>query len=172
VGIEGTRRWLLSVAGAMHRERQAEKLIDSELDWLIPRIEKIVSFCLVDRRALVVGEPFVISGLVEMLGDMGCAMAMVVVQGERRHPCNVPSDALFEPALDEVLDALLAMPQPFADLAIVSGEYARHVCGIVPVVELGFPSFGHHVLVPRPFFGFQGVANLVERIGNAMLSRS
>ncbi len=40
--------------------------------------------------------------------------------------------------------------------------------GVLPFVEVGFPSYYTHALMPQPLLGYPGVACLVTRLVNAL----
>jgi|GEM_PF-3488974 len=68
----------------------------------------------------------------------------------------------------------------FAEAIVDARRHASRFFGVVPlhlelprrltplpcvISELGFPSIGTHAVSERPYYGFRGVATLVERLG-------
>jgi nitrogenase molybdenum-iron protein alpha/beta subunit len=175
LGLASTRRWVETVAAAAGRAGRAARFVDAELTRVARRIDRLVHLCLLDREAVIVGEPFVAVALERTLAELGCRTARAALQARPEHlgrlvePPPGPGPWC-EPLLDELVEDLQARGAPPSDVAVVPGEHAPHFRAHVPVVELGFPSLGYHVLREAPFMGFEGTLELVGRLASAMLS--
>ena len=87
-------------------------------------------------------------------------------------PGAAPKLLMFAPPVAEASAALSALgryDKPHLavcdSLAITEG-----ICGGVPAVEFGFPSYAHHCLNDEPFMGYAGARALAGRLLNAVQS--
>jgi len=174
LGIEGTRRWIERIASRRRREKKAGRAVEAALASIMPRLERAVPACLMGRRVTLFADPRMAGPFCGFLAELGMRPETLIVAGRREHLQGgpaIPEDrglrVLFEPSHLTVIETLRSA-EPAADLVICNGEIARSLRGRVPVLEFGFPSPTWHALAERPFLGFAGALNLVERMMNAL----
>jgi nitrogenase molybdenum-iron protein alpha/beta subunit len=170
IGLEGTRRWVETVAGALGRQERARTLVDAELGRAAARLERTVPFYFLGRSVHLVCDPHVLGGLAGLCTDLGMRVRIALVTGRQAHLGDVAIDApvVCEPMIDDPYPLLRDAGAGAEDLVVCSGEYAHIFRPRMAVVELGVPSSSHHVLTDTPFLGFTGALHLAERMANAL----
>jgi nitrogenase molybdenum-iron protein alpha/beta subunit len=165
-GLKGTTDWLRVVAAATGKEEQAEAFIAEELGGAARKIEWLLPSGFVGRRFLPVIDPHLISGFLDLIGELGGEVPRAYTTGEAE---GLPPDVrrLDLSRLGDDLQALHREQE--LDLALCNafllGVFQHLGIGFL---EFGFPSHTEHCLHSRPFLGYQGCLSLVERMYNRM----
>jgi len=170
IGLEGTRKWIEAVAGALGREKRARAFIDEEIGRAAERLERTIPFYFLGRSAHLVCDPHMLEGLAGLCTDLGMRVRIAVVKGRQGHLDDVAIDArvVCEPVVGDPYHLLREAGAGPDDLVMCSGEYTPIFRPRMAVVELGVPSTSHHVLTDTPFLGFTGALHLAERMANAL----
>ncbi len=169
-GVDGTERWLRSVAAATGREQRVDALLDAELGRIAPKLEWAVPFLFANRRLGYVGDPHLLGGLAETAALLGLRIPLAVVSNRAHHAKELR-------ALHPELDILVAPTrQVFADRIGTAVTAAQIDCLIgngraldftdVEVMNFGFPSEFAHALYDRPYLGFQGALAFADTLAN------
>ncbi len=170
IGLEGTRRWIESIARACGRQERARAFIDEELGRAAQRLGRTIPFYFLGRSAHLVCDPHVLEGLAGLCTDLGMRPGTVVVTGRQGHLAGASIDAPVhcEPLLGDPYALLREAGAGPDDLVVCSGEYVPFFRPRMATVELGVPSSSHHVLTDTPFLGFRGALHIAERMANAL----
>jgi nitrogenase molybdenum-iron protein alpha/beta subunit len=176
LGIDGTRRWLETVAAACGRKARAAKLVREELDVLVSRLERVVPFYFLNRGVALLCDPHHLPGLAGLCADLGMRLRFAAAMGRASHAPDGADGELVpgvrvrhEPLVEGSPHLLLqeAGLEP-GDLVVCNGEFAQGVRQRYAVLEFGVPAFSHHVFTDTPFLGFAGALQLANRMANAL----
>ena len=178
IGLEGTCRWLRTIASALDRSEQAEAFIDAELARVAPKLEWVLPHALFDKRLAVVADPHLAWAFCAAAKEFGCRVVLRAYWADESHVLSHeregPGTLLVNPQTAELSGALQEeLSMKGLDL-IVSNSHALLIHGRfgrpepVPFVELGFPSYYSHALFDSPYLGFAGSLRLVDRLSNAL----
>lgn len=168
IGIGGTVKWLEDLGRLTGKEESAAKLVERELQALIPWVQWIVPEYLTGRRALVVGDPHLVSGLLAFLCELGIEVTTsLVVTSHDRGRLDFPHCP--NPSIEQFVDC--SRPGS-VDFAIGNGVFAplSQQCDL-PYIEIGYPSYLTHALYERPFLGFAGARCIIDSIFNTLLRK-
>lgn len=158
VGLEGTSNWLREVANALGRQEQAEELIERELRQTVQKLEWILPHSILGKAVAVMGDPHLVEAVAAMANEVGCRVVLRVT-------CESHTPTQLQKSLRELAE------DDSLDLGITNSLFLtmlNQLPGIVPFVELGFPSHHTHALHDEPCMGFRGTLKLVERMTNAI----
>lgn len=167
-GPAAASAFVRAAARAAGRSARAEKFIAAELRRVLPRLRWIYPRLFLGKRVSFAGDPHRLPGLLDIAADAGFEVAAAALTARRAHGGLVEGlRVLHEPREDDAdmlgaltggVDLVLACRHP-ALAARRDGP---------PVMELGFPSDGHHALFERPELGFSGYAGFVDRMAEAL----
>jgi nitrogenase molybdenum-iron protein alpha/beta subunit len=170
-GAEHSARFVRGLGAATGREPQAEELVRRELLQIAPRLEWAVPHLFLGKRVIFSGAPDLLAGFADLAQELG--MEVLEMSSPARRPSWFEPESvgdlqpLFDVSLDAVgQQALASAARP--DLVIGNTETLQAVPPYVPGVELGYPSYADHAFVDRPFLGFRGYLQLVQRMASAM----
>lgn len=173
LGLDNTRKWLTRIADETGRTDRADTVIASALERIIPGMEWLVPFSLLDRNMIFMGDPHLFRAFLDMTGELGIRVVLGILTGSSGNSAGPETSdgpaVLVDPHMSRLHGAVqdLAGTSPVHLVAGCSG--AVHICGNrVPFMEIGFPSFFTHALFERPFLGFSGTAAVIERMANCM----
>jgi len=182
LGAAATCKWLETIASELGREKEAASLIDREMREVVPKLEWILPFSMVNRRIVLMGsDPVLLEALNRATQELGCRTLLKVYICHRDHlkaagvtESTEPGEEklIYNPTIDEFKQAVEPMiRQDGLDLAISNSRALPLLSGTskkLPFIELGFPSYNTHALCESPFLGFQGTLRLVERMTNTI----
>lgn len=164
-GLAATRAFVRSAAAAAGLTARGEKFIDAELRRVLPRARWAFPRLFVGKRVSFAGDPHLLPGLLDIAGDAGFEVAAAVLTARRAHGGGAGgAPVLHEPREDDA-EARRLMNEG-VDLRLSCALPALD--GPAPVMELGFPSDGHHALFERPSLGFDGFAGFIDRMAGAL----
>lgn len=174
IGLEGTSRWLREIASALGTTTLAERFIDRELSQTVPHLQWVIPEVFLNRRVALVGDPHLLTGMLELTRELGLRPANVLALAREAHITD-ELKALAPPSFHvqvherEWLNEMEATGE--VDL-VLTNNLGWQVIGNAfgPVMEMGFPSYFTHALSERPTLGFRGVLQQAERMADAMLS--
>jgi len=183
IGLEGTTRWITHVGNATGREDRAAFVIDRGLDRAVRTLDRARSRFLEDRVAAIAADPHWAPGLVEYLTELGIRTPVVAVRSRHDDAAN---------ALRSTVERLSLAPKVLVDhdtasfreaietaddghgVDVVLGSSSERDAALMNgpgFIELGFPSYMHHALFPRPLLGFNGALRLAEELVNTVRLR-
>ncbi len=163
VGLEGTGAFLNTVGDALGRSEQAGALVERELARTAPKLQWILPHSLLNRAVVIMGDPHLAGALAGMAAESGCRVVLQAALGTSGGPGADPEQLLQKlQDLREAGSLDLGIANSLG-LILLSG-----LEGIVPFVELGFPSHNTHALHDEPYMGYTGTLKLVERMANAI----
>ncbi|MBI5526841.1 MAG: hypothetical protein HY897_10955 [Deltaproteobacteria bacterium] len=176
LGIEGTRQWVETIGACFGREARARKLVETELDRIVPRFERAVPFYFLNRGAALVCDPHHLAGLAGLCADLGMRVRFAAAMAREGHAPDLlekgPSGGprvQFEVTEGRSFHRLLRKAGLLpGDLVICSGEHGQGLQHHFSVLEFGVPSYTHHVFADVPFLGFTGALHLIDRMANAL----
>jgi nitrogenase molybdenum-iron protein alpha/beta subunit len=163
VGLDGTGAFLRTVGDALGRSEQAGALVERELAETVPKLQWILPHSLLNQAVVVMGDPHLAQALAGMAAESGCRVVLKTALGSYTEAGPDPEE------LREKLEDLRAAGS--LDLGITNSmglALLGALPGIVPFVELGFPSHHTHALHDEPYLGYRGTLKLVERMANAI----
>lgn len=169
-GLPRTQAFLDALAKAAGREEKARAFHEAQLRRVAPRLEWILPHVFLNKRAVFVGDPHLAGGFLDVAEDAGMRVGAAVICGREAHGgARAGVSVLHEPPeRSERVRGLLA------DADIVVSCYREMLAGDegrgAPVMEFGFPSYRHHVLLERPFLGYDGFLAFLERMAEHLLS--
>jgi nitrogenase molybdenum-iron protein alpha/beta subunit len=170
-GLAGTARWLRQVATALERQDRVEEVIDSELSRVVPPLEWVIPHLFLHRRLSFVGDPYLLAGFHELIGELGCRPGPCVVTARSAHGSELKQldgQVIFEPQRQLLMAHLEPAHRGMIDLVVANNLGISVVGDAVATVEFGFPSFSTHALYPRPFLGFDGALAFIDTMANAL----
>jgi nitrogenase molybdenum-iron protein alpha/beta subunit len=172
-GLDGTARWVREVARATGREKLADRLIERELDRVIPPLEWVVPVVFLHRTVSFIGDPFFLEGFLDLTTELGCRHGPMMVTARADHAPALAerADALrlvFEPTRKQMMEHLEPIHHNEVDLVVTNSTGSHLMGGSTPVMEIGYPSFFTHALYARPFLGFDGALAFIDSMGNAL----
>jgi nitrogenase molybdenum-iron protein alpha/beta subunit len=176
IGIDGTCRWIETVAAACGREARAAALVREETARIRERLAPVIPFYFLNRRAALLVDPHHLVGLAGLCEDLGVAVRYAAAFGRAAHLPAELRDGVApgvpvrcEAVVGRSVGAgLLAAGLAEGDLVVCNGEWAAGMHRRFAVVEFGVPAFSHHALADVPFLGFEGALHLVDRMANAL----
>lgn len=170
-GLEHTSRFVRALAAATGREEQGEALIAAELGDVAPRLEWAIPHLFLGKRVLFSAIPDLLPGFADLAREIG--LEVLELSSPARRPSWLAADSVgeLEPVFDVSLDAvgqqaLASARRP--DLVIGSTETLQAVPPYVAGVELGYPSYADHAFVDRPYLGYAGYLQLIQRMASAL----
>jgi nitrogenase molybdenum-iron protein alpha/beta subunit len=180
LGIEGTRRWVETIAAFVGEEGRARQFVEKELDRIIPRIERIVPFYFLNRRVGLLCDPHHVAGLAGLCSDLGMQVRYLAAVGREEHASGELAGFMagrvsvgYDVQRGELMRrGLVDAGLGPGSLVVCNGEYAAHLRKTYAVLELGVPSYSHHVFADAPFLGFEGALQLVNRMANVLSQAS
>ncbi len=173
LGLDNTQKWLTRIAEGTGRPEKAPAVIESALERILPGMEWMVPFSLLDRNMIFMGDPHLYRGVLSMARELGIRVVLAVLtggtddgEGEGPHPPEGPP-VLIDPHMDQLHDAVRDLTGKSPVHLVLGCSSALHICGNrAPFLEIGYPSFFSHALFERPFLGFSGTAAVIERMAN------
>lgn len=171
IGLQATEEWLRTIARQLGVNDKAEALIESRLHIVVPKLEWVIPSLLQSRQIGYVGDPYLISGLVEFLDSMGVDVPFFVVTNAARHAGEIAAHVRERPHLidprQRTMSQFLRAQVRSDGIDLLIANNAGYVTD-VPTWEFGFPSLFRHALYDRPFFGFSGALAIADSIANAI----
>ncbi|MFA5138586.1 MAG: nitrogenase component 1 [Elusimicrobiota bacterium] len=168
-GMTGTERFLLDVAKAAGKTREAKALIASEQAAVFERLEWIVPYLFLHKEATFIGDPFLKEGFLSICEDLGIQVRQCILTArDREGKKDEEPVTLYEPDIyHPVVQDFLAKP---TELVVTNTNEITRVIrwSDIAIVELGFPSYYHHALADAPFLGFRGMLAFTERMGDGL----
>ncbi len=176
VGLGATRAFVEALGQALGTSPRAAALASDETDGAVRQVRPYGLRLFRDAFGAWLGDPLLAPGATELLADLGCRIDVVAASAREAHdgPDTAARGACswrmrWAPDLEE-----------FVEEVVAGRAHARRFFGVVPpslglaarlaplpcvFAELGFPSLDAHAIAARPYYGFAGVATLVERLG-------
>ena len=174
IGLEGTARWLRHIAGELGTRTLAERFIDRELRAAVPQLQWVIPESFLNRRAALVADPHLLTGLLEFSRELGLRPANALALGRDGHVTDAlraqaPPSFHVQAHEREWLSAMEATGE--VDL-VITNNLGWQVIGDAfgPVIEFGFPSYFTHALRERPVLGFRGAVQQAERMADTLLA--
>lgn len=172
MGLEGTSRWLRSIADALGTSERAEAFIDRELATAVPRLEWVVRTLSTGHAMAFVGDPHLLRGFLELSRELGIAVPFRGILAEAREDQrDLEHDVLDDPVVfvdpraGQMREAFeRAVVERGVELVIASSYALDDLMPKIAAFELGFPSFHSHALADQPFLGYRGCLSLVARL--------
>ncbi len=171
-GIDATERFLREIAGDAGRDR-VERFVEAELAHIVPKLEWVVPFLFQGRTFGYAGDPFLLSGLSEILRLFGATLDFAVVTNFRHHLHGLDLEGRCRHLLvEERLDGLARWSSRHLEETPLDCVVTNNTCIEMfdpsrhAVVELGFPTYGVHALYDRPYLGFRGFLAFVDTLAN------
>lgn len=177
LGFKATEAMLATLARHTGREQQVGVFIDETRRSLETALLSTVAKGLSGRGAMVVGDPWRARGLTQALEELGLDVSAVVfLRRQDRLPTWAREGTwarrtvLCDPPYASVQELMeQGVKEGSLDIVVGAGLFrdAAELEGLASV-EIGYPSYLEHFLVPSPFMGFQGILNLAQRLDNAL----
>jgi nitrogenase molybdenum-iron protein beta chain len=191
IGSEATKDWISQIAQFFGLEREAEELLEKEMEEMSEGMARIIMGqvqsieWLFGKTYAIWAAPFQIPGMVKFLYEDLSMIPTTIALAEYDSPShNKLLELLKNFGLDPEVQitgdhpSYLASLQrdynhPYGDpwLAFGSTTDALSLChaGVpLPVIRTSFPVFDEVIVTNRPFVGFRGVITLTESIINTL----
>lgn len=180
VGIEGTAEWARKIATAAGKKDECERFIKNEIDYIIPRLDRVVLRSLAGSRAAVIAGRDWLKVIPEFFeNELGIEVPVRIAR--QRYPLNAGAsgagDAVrdYDPGVKSV-NALVEKELRSGGIDLIVGSsWERSVLagGLrdIPYFEFGYPCKSAHYLKPAPFLGFTGVLTWAERLAEIIGSK-
>ncbi len=184
LGLEATSAWLRRVGAATGREKQAERVVESELAAVVPQIEFLLLRRFLHRQVALLGnDPFLLTALERMSKELGLEPQAVLVfsatetvEGARGKGRQAGDTWLVNPGHEEAISRLHALALAGELDAVIANSrvlsLAESLPGRIPFVEFGFPSYHTHFFSDSPWLGYRGALKIIERTANVMAYES
>jgi nitrogenase molybdenum-iron protein alpha/beta subunit len=176
VGLGATRAFVGTLADALDTRPRADDFAARETDEAVRAVLPFGLRRFRDAFGAWLGDPLLAPGVTEWLADLGCRVDVVGATVRRvRHRVDAEPRGASAWAMRWAPDL-----DAFCDAVVDSRRHAARFFGVVPdaidlpgrlapapavLSELGFPSIDAHAVATRPYYGFRGLATLVERLG-------
>jgi nitrogenase molybdenum-iron protein alpha/beta subunit len=173
-GIEGTRKWLETVAEYTGKNAECESFIDKRLYECIPRLEWTINYYFLQRKMIYMGDPHLLKGIIGMTGELGMTVRNAVITCKKKHCAGLDScistDSIFiDPRLNTLRKKLQELYENERIHLLVGPSDAINLTGSwIAYLEFGYPSYFTHALYQRPFLGFSWAMSFIERMANEM----
>ena len=172
MGLEGTSRWLRSIAASLGDEARAEAFIDKELASAAPKLEWVVRMLSNAPAMAFIGDPHLLRGFLELSQELGIRVPFRGIFAEARDDQqDLTSDELdapvvfVDPRAGQMRAAFAhAVAERDVGLVIANSYVLDDLMPEIAAFELGFPSFHSHALTDQPFLGYRGCLSLVGRL--------
>jgi nitrogenase molybdenum-iron protein alpha/beta subunit len=181
LGLEATGDFLRAVGRATGREKQAEAVIQAELDRVAPKLEWVLPHALLGKcMALMGSDPHLYEALDRALTELGLRVSLKAYVSHEDHLAGVEAaededqdqELLINPEADALSGPLSRLGrEDYLHLAWVNSRLLKVLSYSplkIPMLELGFPSYYTHAFLDCPYLGYRGVLKLVERMVNAL----
>lgn len=180
IGLDGSARWLKTLAAALGREGAADDFIEEELGAAARALEWTVLNRFAARNAAVIADPYTAPELIAFLGELGIGVRAAALltrnpsldAGARRILQAPEHDEtiIVDPSFTE-LESLWAGLHRAGRLDFIIGsgcarDAAKRIN--VPYLEIGYPSYIRHALFDAPYIGFRGALRLADSILNLL----
>lgn len=170
-GLDGTVRFVETIARAMGRQETASAFVEQELRAAVGHMRWIVDRGVLPTRLLFCGDPYHVPGLEQLASDLGCTLVEAYVTGQQRHLARMiqgpESPVATEAGMADLLTAAAALADaPGRPLLIhcSTDKFPAPLAPATPALSFGFPSFQRHGLGPSPYLGFRGVLGFLDRV--------
>lgn len=177
-GMQATERWLMKIAQATGKEKQAKKLILAERKRVLGQLEWIVPYLTLHKEASFIGDPYHMEGFMEICEDLGMSVRDCFLTTRERavseEATGKAETILFEPDIyHPAVNNFLGDPTELVVTTTndITRIFRWHTVEKFCVVEHGFPSYFHHAMVDQPYLGFEGFLSFSGRIANALHHR-
>ena len=170
MGIAGTSEWLAAVrkaaglGGPLPEKALSEARAAAAA--IYPALRELVG-----KNALFAGDPHLYAAFSGFAAELCVRVSAVFLDCDQRSLSAPRPPALrFAPTAGEGAEALAGLPRHERPHLAVANSFAatEGLCGGAPLVELGFPSFGHHCLSEEPFLFYSGARALAARLLNRL----
>ncbi|MDD2804914.1 MAG: nitrogenase component 1 [Elusimicrobiales bacterium] len=170
MGLAGTSAWLAAVrkAAGLSGPLPEKVLLEEKAAAaaIYPALRELAG-----KNALFAGDPHLYCAFSSFAAELCVRVSAAFLDCDQR-PLGAPrpSELLFAPSAGEAAAALARLPRHELPHLAVANSFAatEGLCGGAPLVELGFPSFGHHCLSDEPFFFYAGARVLAARLLNRL----
>lgn len=171
-GFEATEEFLRDVARAVDREREAERLIESELQRAVPLLEWVIPHVFQNSQLGFIGNPSHLRGFQDIAALLGANVAFAFLTGGRSH-CDLPDGRepprhLFVDPTQGLLLGFIPRQIQERGLDLIVTSNVGTGLGTTPLMEFGYPSYYTHCLAPRPFLGFTGCVGFIDSMANTI----
>jgi len=170
MGLAGTSAWLAAVrkAAGLGGPLPEKVLLEEKAAAaaIYPALRELAG-----KNALFAGDPHLYCAFSAFAAELCVRVSAAFLDCDQR-PLGAPrpSELLFAPSAGESEAALARLPRHERPHLPVANSFpaTEGLCGGAPLVELGFPSFGHHCLSEEPFFFYSGARVLAARLLNRL----
>jgi nitrogenase molybdenum-iron protein alpha/beta subunit len=178
-GIKGTEQWLNQIGKTLGKEKKTSDFIKSEMVKIIPKLEIIVPYLFLNRKIVLVIDPYYLDNFCDLANDLGLEIKSVFLKSKNNKNIafnnkNIGSKIIFEPNRQQFLSELKnVLKKDNIDL-IIGDSYIPPLIKSenlsIPVIDFGFPSYHYHVLNEEPILGFTGSLCFIQRLANNLLA--
>jgi len=171
MGLAGTSAWLSAVRRAAGLEGTLPVKLAAEAEEAAGAMRGALRL-LQHKNILFAGDPYLYAAFSSFASEL-CTVVTAAFLGGDPRPLGVAVKAkvlIFSPEAGAARDALAGLGRyERPDLAVANSfAAAEGIIGGAPLVEFGFPSYGHHCLIDEPFLGYAGARGLAARMLNAL----
>jgi len=177
LGFGGSAAWLRAVAEAAGVSgKVVSAVLGRELASAHGLARLAVGGGLAGKRVCFTGDPYLGEAFCAFAGELGMIIAGVCLScagGQWAGAENIFSGRLVlrDFRVRTYSDAVMKLfSRGGCDLLVSNSIGRRSELLSLPGLDLGFPSYRYHALLPAPFAGFRGAVNLVGRLFNALRS--
>ena len=177
IGIPLTCTFIREIGKNTGRIKPAEKLIDDELKYVVPRLQSIIPIT-AGKTAAVFADPQKIPGLVTHLLDIGIEPSIIGIhQGKTADGSRIKTIikqfgshysplVSIDPKRDE---STKAVTKKDVDFVLGSTVEAWDMSELnVPVIQVSAPLYEEHCIYDTPIVGFEGCLSLSQKIVNTL----
>jgi nitrogenase molybdenum-iron protein alpha/beta subunit len=178
VGIGGTVKWIRMLGEAASHEREAEEYIKTQVEYVIQRLNRVVTRFLAGKRCAVFAMADWLKVLPEFFEqELGIETAVSILR--HRFPVSGMTGSAegyernFDPGVRTVNFQLKKACEKGKIDFIIGSSWEKSILDRefeeIPFLEFGYPNRNTHYLLSSPFVGFNGTLNWANRITDLLI---
>jgi len=167
-GLAKTAELARALGAATGRAERAEAFVAAELARVVPRFRWVLPHLFVGKRAAFAGDPHLFAGFADIAADAGLELRAAVLTARPAHGGALPVARVEHEPPEEDPETFRALTDGVDLLVACHLRSLSRLRGRAAILELGFPSSGHHAFFERPTLGFDGFAGFLDRMADAL----
>jgi nitrogenase molybdenum-iron protein alpha/beta subunit len=169
-GPDASIAFIEKIAKHFDCEDRIPAMLDEDLGDMALKFEFLIPTYFLHKHIGFVGDSHHLSGLVDMVAELGLRLSFAVITHRDAHVENrdkYPKAQFPKSHIDEITAAVekVIEDQP-VDLAIANTHAFEALANRIPTIEAGYPSFYNHVVFPVPYLFLRGYMAFLERLSN------
>jgi nitrogenase molybdenum-iron protein beta chain len=176
-GFYQTAKWIETIGSACSIDKKKiQKIINNELQYSYEICHIPINSVIAGKLVCFTGDPYIARSFLVFAKEIGMIVRGVFCTTLTLKDTNVPNqNCLYNPIIkfntskmeyEKIIENLHNDKE--CDLLISNSLGLRLKTKNLSILEFGYPSYNTHFLVEKPFLGFTGAINMIERIFNAI----